>query len=625
LKGESLSLTDDKLILLKSHDCSRGLSEEVLHEIANAAELVKVNSGDYLHRADQPIESVHLIVHGRFQQEVVDISGKVIIQRFLSRGSQFGALAAAQADPIPVNVFALEPSATLKFDFETTLGFTRKHESFGRNLVQSISNMVTQALCSNRHQKKAMLVTVFHESVSSRSLTPRLIRRLQELGESPNVMGDRNEWEPIDGVGFRPLVENGQLLTREAFRHQINLWSDLGRVIIDVDARLDPANAALLVEVSDQVIWCVDSKDVDASAVRLKEIENRAPGWRDKINLVWLIDNAAWVIPRAPELSRLAKRDFVMSFSKPLADQGRHLLDGFERLIHQLRGIRIGLALGGGGARGMAHIGVLKALEDNGIVVDLIAGTSAGAMTGIVHAAGFSPNWATNQFATDLEPGWFFRMLPSGNNWYLLHKYRRSKFDRMLRKYLSDWNLEQLTIPVKSITVDLVTGEPVVRHRGDAVNCILESINLPVLSKPICRDGRVLVDGGIVNNIPADVLVKSGCNFVIAVSVTAHLKHEFARNRPDTPTSKMKPPSALKTMLRSYLVQSVNMNSVGVGPADVVIEPDVSGFEIGDFAKTRELSAIGEQTALKAIPKIKSLLAQMDGQLFPTNSSDDTN
>ena len=119
--------------------------------------------------------------------------------------------------------------------------------------------------------------------------------------------------------------------------------------------------------------------------------------------------------------------------------------------------------------------------------------------------------------------------------------------------------------------------------------------------------------------------MKSGCNFVIAVSVTAHLEHEFARNRPDTPTRKMKSPSALKTMLRSYLVQTVNMNSVGVQPADVVIEPEVSSVEIGDFAKTRDLSAIGEQTALNAIPKIKALLTQMDGLLFPTNSGDDAN
>jgi predicted acylesterase/phospholipase RssA len=94
-----------------------------------------------------------------------------------------------------------------------------------------------------------------------------------------------------------------------------------------------------------------------------------------------------------------------------------------------------------------------------------------------------------------------------------------------------------------AVTVDLVTGKPVDRDRGDAVHAILESINLPVLSAPICRHGQALVDGGLVNNIPADVLVSRGCNFVIAVSVTAKMEHEFARNRPDTPSEKMRSPS----------------------------------------------------------------------------------
>ena len=431
------------------------------------------------------------------------------------------------------------------------------------------------------------------------------------------MFSDTDDWVPIENVGFRPLFDQGQLLSRQEIRQQLNAWSDKGRIFVDVDAGLSLTQAALLVEFSEKVIWCVDGSDIESSVHQLTSLEDQVPGWRDKINLVWLLGSKSWVAPKAKELFGLAKRNFKISLEQPVADQGTHLQDGFERLVHQLRGVRVGLALGGGGARGMAHIGVLKALQDHGIVVDMIAGTSAGAMTGIVHAAGFSPDWASDHFAKDLKLGWFFRMLPKGKNFYLLHKYRTHKFGRMLRRYLSDWDLEQLPIPVQSVTVDLVAGEQLVRRTGDAVNCILESINIPVISKPICRDGRVLVDGGLVNNIPADVLVRNGCNFVIAVSVTAHLESEFAKNRLDTPTSKMRSPSTLQTMLRSYLVQSVNMNSVGVQPADVVIEPDVTTVEIADFEKTKELAAIGEQAAIEAMPKIKSGLRQLDAQLFP--------
>jgi predicted acylesterase/phospholipase RssA len=275
------------------------------------------------------------------------------------------------------------------------------------------------------------------------------------------------------------------------------------------------------------------------------------------------------------------------------------------------------VALGGGAARGMAHLGVLKGLEDSGVIVDVIAGTSAGAMTGTVYAAGLDPDYSVECFCRDLTPPWLMRRMPRGDYWYLLCNYRLGRFDGMLRKYLSDWTLEHLPSPMRAITVDLISGAVVVRQRGDAVQAILESINLPVLAKPICRSGQALVDGGLVKNIPADVLVSQGCNFVIAVSVTAGMEHEFARNRPDTPTEQMRSASTLQTLLRSYLVQSVSMNSIGVEPADVIIEPDVTGFDIAAFTRTDELSAIGEQASRDAAPRIKQMLAHLDRQLFP--------
>jgi predicted acylesterase/phospholipase RssA len=196
------------------------------------------------------------------------------------------------------------------------------------------------------------------------------------------------------------------------------------------------------------------------------------------------------------------------------------------------------------------------------------------------------------------------------------------RFDPMLRKYLDDLHIEQLPAPMHTVTVDLIGGESVVRSAGDAVHGILESINLPVLSTPIYRPGQALIDGGLINNIPADVLVSKGCNVVIAVSVTAKMDREFARNRPDTPIAKMRSASTIQTILRSFLVQSTSVNAIGVEPADFVIEPDVSGFQLTEFSRTDELAAIGEQATRKAIPQILKLLNQLEGNLFPASAGD---
>ncbi|XZE53541.1 patatin-like phospholipase family protein [Planctomycetaceae bacterium SH139] len=258
-----------------------------------------------------------------------------------------------------------------------------------------------------------------------------------------------------------------------------------------------------------------------------------------------------------------------------------------------------------------------KILEQQGIIVDMIAGTSAGAMTGTLYASGLEPDDNVQCFINDLTPSWLLRQLPNGGCWYLLNKYRRGKFDPMLGTYLKDSRLEQLAIAVQSVTVDLVSGQAVVRREGDTVNAITESINLPGLASPINHDGQALVDGGIVNNVPANVLVKEGCNYIIAVSVTASLQTEFASNRPDTPTAKMRPASTLQTLPRTFLVQNVNMNSIGVQPADYVIQSDVTTFGSTEFTRADEMPAIGEAATNDSLPKLKQLLAQVDAQLLP--------
>ena len=198
----------------------------------------------------------------------------------------------------------------------------------------------------------------------------------------------------------------------------------------------------------------------------------------------------------------------------------------------------------------------------------------------------------------------------------MLYKFRLGQFDPMLRKYMGGARLEQLHIPMHTVTVDLVSGTPVVREAGDAVRGIVESMNLPGLAAPILQGNKVLIDGGFVNNIPADVLVDKGCNFVIASSVTAKMEQEFAGIRGGSSTEKPSTPSTLNVIMRTQLVQNVNMNAVGVQPADFVIEPDVTAFDLSEFGRTDEMAIVGERETRELILEIKQVLAKLDPQLF---------
>lgn len=609
-------MTDDVLPLLTVHEYFRGLPADVLAEVAHDARVVHHAAGAVAHDEAAVLDAVGFVLRGRLKAVRVDARGTESLFRMIGRGEQYGMMIGALAEPVPIRVVALEPTTVLELDYERAMDLSARFPDLRRLWLKTFAGSLRTHFFGTTARRAPMLLALVHESPATRAVAMRLVARLRELGERLAVFGDPATWQNLPDVPFRPLQGGDGSIDTAEVRRQVAGWQDATRIIFDAPADLPPDRLAKLMEVADRAVFFAPAAAADALLERLRALDVPGRGWRDKVRVAWLLTAAPPVGPAA-DLHDLAARDFKIADPAPAHPHGRTLAAGLERLVHDLRNVRIGVALGGGAARGMTHLGVLKALERSGVVVDTIAGTSAGAMTGALYASGLDCDYASAQFAADLRPSWLFRHLPRGDQWYLLYKYRRGHFDPMLRKYLRDARLEQLAVPCRSVTVDLVDGSSVVRDRGDAVHAVLESINLPVLSAPIRRGDQALVDGGLVNNIPADVLVREGCNFVIAVSVTAKMEKAFGDITPGRPGLRRRGPSAVQTILRSLLVQNYSLNAFGVQPADVVIAPDVTGFELTEFTRAREMAAIGEAAALEEVPKIRRLLHRMDPQLFP--------
>lgn len=602
--------------MLKLHAYFQGLSDETLQEVALHARVDQYPAGGLVHEADVLVTRIGFVLSGRLKAVRVSPQGTESLFRMIERGHQFGMMIGALSETIPVRVVALEPTTVLSIDYEEAMELTFAKPELRRHWLKTFAASMRKLVFGASSKRAPLMLALIHESPATRWASERLIHRLSEVGEQLAILSDSDRWRDVPGIRFRALQENGKYLELAEIRGQVAQWQDAYRIIFDLHSCLTPEISARLLELVDRAVYFVPAGSADVALGRLKALDVATRGWRDKISLAWLLDKDSPVAPAVSNLSDFAARDFKIVETPRSVPWGRSLANGMERLVHDLRGVRIGVALGGGAARGMAHLGVLKVLEESGIVVDMLAGTSAGAMTGIMYASGLDPTHNADRFAHDLTPSWLFRSLPHGKYWYLLYKYRTGQFDPMLRKYLNDWRLEQLAIPCYSVTVDLVAGQSVARERGDAVHAILESINLPVLSAPICREGQALVDGGLVNNIPADVLVSMGCNFVIAVSVTAKMEKIFHHIAPGKPMPGTARPGIVPTILRSLLVQNYNMNAIGVQPADVVIEPDVTGIDLSEFVRAKELAAIGEAATLEQIPKIQRLLTRFDPQLF---------
>jgi predicted acylesterase/phospholipase RssA/CRP-like cAMP-binding protein len=591
---------------------AKGLSEESLTAVANVAERVGFHAGETAIAVDSEITHVYFLITGRMQASLYDSLGKELQKDVFVRGSVFGLFSLGLSERSHIQVQATEPSTAIRLTRSELLQLTAKHADFQLAMFRLAANIFKQYITVDRSRPKPAVVGIVHHSAATRPLTGRLARRLRDLDESPCIAGDDERWKPDGDIPFR-LLETDE---REVRQEILKDWAAHGRLLVDVRADHPTEAMQRLLSYVDIALWCLQPQDAPAAVALLQALEKTVHGWRDKVRIVWLLDNRTPIAPYVPELSELAQRDFKLTFDAPQGKQGSLLQHGFERIVHHLRGIQIGLALGGGAARGMAHLGVLKALGQHGIYIDMVAGTSAGAMTGTLYATGLDPEHITRFFTTDLQPPWFFRRLPDGGYWYLLHKYRQHKFDPMLRKYLGQARLEQLVVPVFTVTVDLVEGEALVSGAGDAADKILESINLPPLALPIMQSGQAFVDGGLLNNIPADVLVAKGCNFVIASTVTAKLEKAFGRPQAKRRWFRGRDVSTLKVIMRQNMIQHRKMNAVGIHPADFVIAPDVTSFDISAFTRADEMARIGEATTNATVGDLRKMLHKLDPRLF---------
>jgi predicted acylesterase/phospholipase RssA/CRP-like cAMP-binding protein len=608
-------------IELQRLDWSRQLKEEVIQDIAASAELTEFQAGQVIINLDSLIKHVYFVVTGRLTGGLYDLLGKEIHRDIFERGSVVGLFSVLLPDRSHLQVEAVEPTTVIQIALEELLRLTAKHREFQLSMFRIAANVVKHLVMVDRELPKPAVVGVVHHSDASRPLAVELARRLRQLGESPCVAGDDERWKPDDGIPHRLLFENGVSIGPERIKELLKGWTSYNRLFIDFRADHSPDELDSVVSYSDVVLWCIQPQDVAAALQALKGVERSVPRLREKVCVVWILNHDAPAPPYVQELYELADRDFKTYSGQLKPNQGTLLQQGIERIVHHLRGVQIGLALGGGAARGMTHLGVLNSLEQHGIFVDMLAGTSAGAMVGVVYASGIDPDYATRTFKSDLLPPWFFRHLPGGGYWYLLYKYRRHQFEPMLRKYLSTLRMEQLAIPMTTIAVDLVDGVSLVRDTGDAVHNILESINLPPLSLPMVELEHAVVDGGLLNNVPANALVAKGCNFVIASTVTASLEKDFMGIRSRKSRGASRFITTIQVIMRQNMIQSHNMNAVGVQPADFVIAPDVTSFDMSEFTRADEMAVIGERTTSESVYQLKSMLSKLDPKLFALKST----
>ncbi|MCG9698261.1 patatin-like phospholipase family protein [Shewanella sp. Isolate11] len=287
---------------------------------------------------------------------------------------------------------------------------------------------------------------------------------------------------------------------------------------------------------------------------------------------------------------------------------------------------KVGLALSGGGAKGAAHIAVLKALEENHIPVDYIAGTSIGAFVAGMYALGYSASEIeTIMMGADWDSG-YYDTIPRASLSYR-DKQQRDRFNIPINVGYSDNEMktpsgllrgqtmslllqnstdlvhryehfDQLAIPYRAVATDLETSKAVVMSRGSLVEAMQASATVPGALQPAEYEGKLVVDGGIANNMPVDIVKEMGADIVIAVDIGSSL----------VPREQLQSTVAVLNQLSTMLTNaSTERQKLLLTDTDILIRPDVGEMSTTDFSVMPEAYRLGEEATLAQIDKLKTL------------------
>ncbi|HEY8326879.1 MAG TPA: patatin-like phospholipase family protein, partial [Rhodanobacter sp.] len=254
--------------------------------------------------------------------------------------------------------------------------------------------------------------------------------------------------------------------------------------------------------------------------------------------------------------------------------------------------LKIGLALGGGAAKGFAHIGVIKMLEASGIHPDVVAGTSAGSVVGALYASGMDA-FALQQTAFGLDEAKIrdVRLFSGG-------LVQGQALQDYVNQLLHKQPIEQLKMPFAAVATELETGTRTVFVRGNTGRAVRASSSIPGVFEPVEIHGKHYVDGGVVSPIPVDAARQLGADFVIAVDISA---------APDGSN----PQGMMNIVGQSISIMGRQLAAQESARADVVIRPDLRGIGPTDFEQKNQAILAGEKAALAAIPALRAKLAAM--------------
>lgn len=559
----------DRVVLgfLRAHPLFRDADADVLDRFVEHCRRTQLGAGEFLFHEDDPPSEVYIVETGRLEilHERPGSDDHLHVAK-VGRGAVVGELGVMRGDARTASVRAVEASSLLAFPGREFVAFVRATPSAGLRLAEILAERTRSILVRDSVDLRGEVWAVVRSENVGASLCAALARATWSPGSGPPppvlcAEGARVPLGKAHGIRFEPLV---------------------------TPPRPDAGEVAVVLVAPDQL----DTLPVRPSAI-ISEEGFVPPKW----------------IPTG-QYVELRSRGAVARHSVRLTSAD-HEVAG--RVVRILQRRTIGVALGGGGALGLSHLGVLEVLERERIPIDFIAGTSAGAMMGGIYlvrgleaSVEMARAFTRSRLFGLVDPSFFVSGVIEGH-----------RILRLFREVVGEARIEEMPIPFAALVLDLETAEERTLVGGSLAEAIRSAISLPSVFAPYSYAGEegvvpggTYIDAGGVNNLPVDVARELGAHRVVAVNVINRPKG-WTRSGP--PWRRWGPINRGKSIAYAEMIGFARNGERAAYTAEVPIFPDTSDFGFTQFYRAAELIDAGRAAAEELVPQLRALRDAVDG------------
>lgn len=575
------------------------LDDEALRDIQGKVQWHHLRSGEMLFREGDPGDRLYIVILGRLRVTLEDSKGEKIINE-VARGEIIGEMALFSSEPRSATVYAVRDCDLVSISQPAFDEIIKKYPQVMRTITKVLINRLARRNREVPSKGSVTNITVIPASYNApvHEFSVRLSKALSLHGKVLHITGRL----VCDKFGTSLLRDP---VPKETLQVKLAAWLDEQEtkypfIIYEADPSLSPWTLCCLSQ-ADQILALAQASDT--------------PGYGPVASSVLPSVTRATcsMVILHPESETLPSNtgEWLRSWNA-VDHQHVHwdITSDIERVARYITNTSMGLVLSGGGARGFAHIGVIRALREGGIPIDMIGGTSMGAVIASAYALG----WDDQKIYDETKNIFFINNPLSDYTFPIVSFFRCRNLDRVLENSYGDTCIEDLWIRYFCISTNLSIAEIEIHDRGSLWKAVRASISYPGIAVPVVKGNHLLIDGGVLNNLPIDIMKKRCRGSVIAVDVS--IEEDLTVNYPEVPSpwrmlwDRISPvkkyskfPNILDILTRTAELSCINRKQQTIVDADLYLRPPVDNFKLLDFKSFDKLVDIGYAYAKEEIKK----------------------